>query len=113
MTKTKMTFHALRRPLPCGASAGLVAGCAALTPSATPTPPTFYSLDAGLRTDATPRPPQQGAATVVVNDTQAAAGYDSQRIIYVRQPHKLEYFAHSEWVDPPSRMLSSLVVGAL
>ena len=50
---------------------------------------------------------------LIVNETQAAAGFDSQRIIYVRQPHKLEYFAHNEWVDPPARMISSLIVGAL
>jgi cholesterol transport system auxiliary component len=51
--------------------------------------------------------------TLIVNDTQAAAGFDSQRIIYVRQAHKPEYFAHSEWLDPPARMISSLIVGAL
>jgi len=30
----------------------------------------------------------------------------------VREPHKLEYFAHSEWVDPPARMLAPLIVAA-
>jgi cholesterol transport system auxiliary component len=120
MTTTKH-FSAGPRPalaVAVLACAGLVAGCSALTQATAPTPPTFYSLDGGPRTvAATSRPASSPAAngtyTLVVNDTQAAAGYDSQRIIYVRQPHKLEYFAHSEWVDPPSRMISSLVVGAL
>lgn len=96
------------------ACSGLFAGCSALTQATAPTPPTFYSLDGGPRmAPVAPRPATSGAYTLVVNDTQAAAGFDSQRIIYVRQPHKLEYFAHNEWVDPPSRMISSLVVGTL
>ncbi len=34
-------------------------------------------------------------------------------MIYVREAHKLEYFAHSEWVDPPARMLAPLIVAAI
>ena len=37
----------------------------------------------------------------------------SQRIIYLRDAYKLEYFANSEWVDPPARMLPPLLVSAL
>ncbi len=44
---------------------------------------------------------------------RAASGFDSQRIIYLREPHKLEYFARSEWVDTPARMLGPLLVAAL
>ena len=91
-----------------------LAGCSALKPTPSPTPPIYYSLDASRV--APPTAPSARAATaptLVVNETQAAAGYDSQRILYVRQPHTLEYFAHNEWVDPPARMISSLVVGAL
>ena len=50
---------------------------------------------------------------MIVNPPPAAAGFDSQRIIYVREAHKLEYFAHSEWVDPPARMLAPLLVAAV
>ena len=50
---------------------------------------------------------------MIVNPPTAAAGFDSQRIIYVRETHKLEYFAHSEWVDPPARMLTPLLVAAV
>jgi cholesterol transport system auxiliary component len=53
------------------------------------------------------------APTLVVNPSHAAAGFDSRRIIYVREPHRLEYFAHSEWVDTPARMLAPLVVAAV
>ena len=89
-------------------------GCAGLTPAATATQPSFYALDsvmAGTGTalhDAT-----RNAPTLLVSPPRAAAGYDSQRILYVRQPHKLEYFAHSEWIDSPARMLAPLLVTAL
>jgi len=55
----------------------------------------------------------QTAPTLIVNPPHAASGFDSQRIIYVRGAHQLEYFAHSEWVDTPARMLAPLVVTAV
>ena len=86
-----------------------------LKPEASPPPPAFYSLDcAGVGA------PRRRSARRAIPATRwssqaphAAAGYDSQHIIYVRQPHKLEYFAHNEWVDPPARMLAPLIVAAL
>lgn len=92
--------------------------CSVLSPSATP-PPAFYSLDSARVTVAVPAPPAAQALpkgptpTLIVNPPLAAAGFDSPRIIYVREPHKLEYFANSEWVDPPARMLGPLLVGAI
>jgi len=62
---------------------------------------------------AAPVPVSAAELTLIVNPPHAAAGFDSGRIIYVRQAHKLEYFSHSEWVDPPARMLAPLLVGAL
>ena len=50
---------------------------------------------------------------MVINPPHAAAGFDSPRIIYLRQPLKLEYFANSEWVDPPARMLGPLLLAAM
>lgn len=41
------------------------------------------------------------------------AGFDSPRIVYLREPHRLEYFANSQWVDPPARMLGPLLVAAI
>ena len=54
-----------------------------------------------------------GATTLIVNPPRSASGFDSPRIIYVREPHKLEYFANSEWIDPPARMLGPLLVSAI
>lgn len=77
--------------------------------------PAFYSLY-GARPGAnssTPVPWSITAPTLIVNPPHAAAGFDSHRIIYTRQPHQLEYFAHSEWVDTPARMIVPSIVAAL
>lgn len=98
------------------ASLALVTLCAcnALLPTATP-PPAFYSLDNARRAASVPAPAAARVSmlTLVINPPHAAAGFDSQRIIYVREPHKLEYFAHSEWVDPPALMLGPLLAAAV
>lgn len=92
-----------------------LAGCSALSPSATP-PPSFYTLELARDGAANASPALAGAESapvLVVRPPHAAAGYDSQRILYQREAHKLEYFAHSEWVDTPARMLTPLLVAAL
>lgn len=91
-----------------------VGACGTLRPGAPP-PPTFYSLDGtpGAAPVAVPAMVPPTAPTLIIAPPHAAAGFDSQRIIYVRETHKLEYFAHSEWVDPPSRMLAPLLVAAI
>ena len=91
-------------------AASLACGCAALTPTSAPHP-NRYALEGAAAQAA--RVPAPGAApTLVVSPPGAAAGYDSQRILYVRKAHTLEYFAHNEWVDTPARMLAPLIVAA-
>lgn len=106
----------LRRLVVTGLALITLSACSALQPSTTPQP-TFYSLDNARRVQpaqAVVSPaPQNARLTLIVNPPRAAAGFDSQRIIYVREPHKLEYFAHSEWVDPPALMLAPLLVTAM
>ncbi len=107
------------RRLALGTLALLALGaCSALVPTAARSP-AFYSLDSAGLVVSPPRPASVQAAeptrlpTLIVNPPLAAAGFDSPRIIYVREPHKLDYFAHSEWVDPPARMLGPLLVTAI
>ncbi len=57
--------------------------------------------------------PAENAPTLVINPPRAAAGFDSQRIIYTRESHQLNYFAHNEWIDTPARMLAPLIVAAV
>lgn len=83
--------------------------CSALKPSIT-THPAYYALD--NTKSAAPVVMPVAAPTLIINPPHAAAGYASSRIIYMRETHKLEYFANSEWVDPPARMLTPLLVAA-
>jgi len=78
----------------------------ALDPSA-PTGPSAAALDGPL--PATP----DGAPSIVVALPTAAAGYDSTRMVYLRQPQALQAYAYAEWVDTPARLLAPLLVRAL
>lgn len=88
----------------------LAGGCAALRPTTTPQP-SFYSLDSVQITAQTASP--QTALTLIINPPHASAGFDTPRIIYVREAHKLEYYAHNEWIDTPARMLAPLMTAAV
>lgn len=94
----------------------LLGGCG-LLPSTSASPPSFYTLDnvgsAPAARRETPAAERAAAPTLIVSPPHAASGFDSQRIIYVRDAHRLEYYAHSEWVDPPARMLAPLIVATL
>jgi cholesterol transport system auxiliary component len=73
-------------------------------------PPKTYALEpqipaAGLHAEA--------RRSIVVSVPRTSPGYDSPRMAYVRKPHQIEYFAHNEWVDSPTRMLGPLLVQAL
>jgi cholesterol transport system auxiliary component len=113
-----MTLSVARCVRLFGAGILLIAAgaCGTLRPATTPNP-SFYTLEGAGGAAAASARPRAGAAaatsTLIVNPPHAAAGFDSQRIIYLREPHKLEYFAHSEWVDPPARMLAPLLVAAI
>ncbi|MEO6117738.1 MAG: ABC-type transport auxiliary lipoprotein family protein [Methylotenera sp.] len=97
-----------------GFAVTMIGGCSTLLPSSPP-PSSYYSLD-GYESKANVQNPRQAPMvkrTMIINIPRAAAGYDSQHIIYVRKAHKLEYFAHSEWIDTPARMLAPLLVNAI
>ena len=114
MTPTDRTALPLTRRvlLAAGLGALLTAGCAGLIPATVPSPPSFYALDYARPPGPSVAPPA-GAPALLVSAPRASAGFDSQHMVYTRQPHKLERFAHSEWIDTPARMLSPLVVAAL
>ena len=92
---------------------GLTA-CTALRP-ATSTTPVFYSLEIQPRL-AAPVPSGRSTRslpTLIINPVHAAPGFDSQRLMYVQKDHTLAYFAHSEWVDTPARLLGPLLVAVI
>ena len=116
---SKLSFAGLCRLGTAGALLVLLAlsaGCSGLSATATPQP-SFYSLDSALidarATSGAPATAANSLPTLIVNPPHAVSGFDSQRIIYVREAHKLEYFAHSEWVDTPARMIAPLIITAV
>jgi len=114
-----MTMHAL--PTAAWGARALAAlcalalsACSVLKPSATE-PPAFYALESvpAVAPWRAPDSATRTLPTLIVTPPRAVSGFDSQRIIFVRTEHQLEYFAHSEWVDTPARMLGPLLASAL
>lgn len=92
--------------------AGL-AGCSSWLPKPQPAPQRF-ALDADGDEGAPPAAkPAPNAPTLVVAVPRAAPGFDTSRIVYLREVHAIEAFAYSEWVDAPAQMLAPLLVRAL
>lgn len=104
------------RLMAVGIAALSLCACGSLGSPATP-PTSYYTLSKvgsvtqAVSTESVPLP--SSTRTLIINPPHAAAGFDSPRIIYLRQPFKLEYFANSGWVDPPARMLGPLLVTAI
>lgn len=109
-TITKISAARLVRLLTGTVSLLALCACSGLRPAAA-VHPAFYALDSAPVT--APLPAKAAGPTLIISPPHAAAGFDSQRIIYVRENHKLEYFANSEWIDPPTRMLGPLLVAAI
>lgn len=86
--------------------------CSSLRPGKTVSS-AYYSLADAEGAAQAVSPAPTTAPTLLITPPRAAAAFDSPRIIYVREPHQVEYFAHSEWIDPPARMLAPLLVAAL
>lgn len=116
-----MTAISPRAALPLAAvalsSLLLLGGCDTIRPLIAPSQhPDFYSLADARNTAALapagPRAAGTAPLTLIVSPPHAAAGFDSQRIMYVRHADQLEYFAYSEWIDTPARMIAPLIVTA-
>lgn len=87
----------------------VLAGCATLRPTEAGSVRT-YLLDAQIdRTEQVKPIP----LVLTVSPPRAAPGYDTMRMAFVRQPHRLEYFAKNCWTETPAKMLGSLLVRTL
>jgi len=111
-----ITFARTWRSGLAGVAVLLAGGCSALLPKPVP-PPSFYALDGALGGGPSalgaPAATLLAAPTLTVAAPQAAAGFDTRRILYQRRAQQLEYFAHAEWIDTPARMLAPLLVAAI
>ena len=50
---------------------------------------------------------------MAVGMPRARTGLDTPAMVYVQQPHELNYFVTSRWADTPARMLEPLLVQAM
>lgn len=48
--------------------------------------------------------------SLLIGVPQPAPGFESSRMAYVQVPHELNYFATSQWVESPARMLTPLLI---
>jgi cholesterol transport system auxiliary component len=105
--------HLFEKKLDAKISAALVAlmlaGCSTLHPTEAESVRT-YLLDAqfGRTEQVKPIP-----LVLTVSPPRAAPGYDTVNMAYLRQPHRLEYFAKNRWAETPAKMLGPLLVRAL
>jgi len=74
------------------------------------TAPKSYLLDIPFESLSTSNP--QGKV-LLVSMPQAAAGYDTVGLMYIRTPYVLEYYTESKWIDTPAQMLLPLLVHSL
>lgn len=51
--------------------------------------------------------------TLIVSQPRATPGYDTDRMIYARQPYLLENYAKNHWAESPARMLSPTLMNVL
>lgn len=110
-----MNVFKLCRLCIAGFALTVLSACSSILPAPLPQA-SYYSLDAGepnVRTQVTEAKSIVDKPTMIINMPHAAAGYESQHIIYTRQAHKLEYFSRNEWVDTPARMMAPLLLTAL
>ncbi|WP_454781255.1 ABC-type transport auxiliary lipoprotein family protein [Legionella sp. WA2022007384] len=51
--------------------------------------------------------------TLLVTPPDAAAGYQTEQMLYSKKPYELEPFAKNAWVNPPADMLYPLILQSL
>jgi len=90
----------------------MMSSCAVLGNKTAP-PLHTYNLQLPAASKGMLVPPRNNAPVLLVDVPHAAAGYDSNRMIYTRQAQTQEVFANSAWADTPARMLAPLLVERL
>lgn len=59
------------------------------------------------------RPDSIDGPVLLVSPPLAEPGFETQRMVYVKRPFQIEYFAVNEWADTPVRMFAPLMIHAL
>lgn len=56
---------------------------------------------------------QKTDMTILVSQTHAIGGYETEQMLYVDKPYQLSSFVKNSWVSPPASMLTPLIVQSL
>jgi len=97
------------------AAMSLLSACGTLF---APSPPAmhFYTLDGpapmAMPAQQAAKSPQADSVLVVALP-RAGAGFDTDRIVYMLDEHRLQPYADNQWIDTPPKMLAPLISGAL
>lgn len=51
--------------------------------------------------------------SILVSQSDAIAGYQTEQMLYTDTLYQLDAFAHSSWISPPASMLTPLIVQSL
>ncbi len=94
----------------CGLVALTAAGCLSPRTDASNIHTYQLSLD-GWPSEV--RPGKLDGPVLLVSPPQAEPGFETQRMVYVKRPYELEYYAVNQWADTPARMFAPLMVQAL
>ena len=89
------------------AVAALVLGACLSLPK--PEPIRLFTIDPRLEGEPSFGP----GPALLVSAPRAGPGLEGPRILYVKAPNQPEYFARSQWVEPPARMLGAALARAL
>jgi len=105
--------HSLGKRLDAKIAAALfalvLAGCSTLRPTEAESART-YLLEAQFDRAEQVKPIP---LTLTVSPPRAVPGYDTVHMAFIRQPHRLEYFAKNRWAEAPAKMLGPLLMRAL
>lgn len=58
-------------------------------------------------------PSKVDGPVLLVSQPQAEPGFETQRMVYVKRPYELEYYAVNQWADTPVRMFAPLMIQKL
>jgi cholesterol transport system auxiliary component len=58
-------------------------------------------------------PDEINGPVLLVTPPQAEPGFETLRMVYVKRPYELEYYAVNQWADTPVRMFTPLLVQVL
>jgi cholesterol transport system auxiliary component len=93
--------------------AAAVGGCTLLPAPREASRSTFVLRPEPPVSPATARGCGAGTHTLLVGVPREAPGFDTPRMAYLLRPDVLGYYADSQWVDTPARMLTPLLILAV